>query len=108
MKLTKAMQKTSETLQSVADLYDDHVCQSSKVTLAKRIDACFFQARRTLLATHESLKGVAHPSSLYEVTQISTSRFASMFNVLPQSVLDTHRSTLSRYKEATKDGCVCH
>jgi hypothetical protein len=25
LKLTKAMQKTSETLQSVADLYEDHV-----------------------------------------------------------------------------------
>lgn len=29
LKLTKAMQKTSETLQNVADLYDDHVCHSS-------------------------------------------------------------------------------
>lgn len=26
LKLTKAMQKTSETLQIVADIYDDHVC----------------------------------------------------------------------------------
>ena len=26
-----------------------------------------WQARRTLLATHESLKGVAHPFSLYQV-----------------------------------------
>jgi hypothetical protein len=25
LKLTRALQKTSETLQSVADLYDDHV-----------------------------------------------------------------------------------
>ncbi|KAG5636826.1 hypothetical protein H0H81_006680 [Sphagnurus paluster] len=67
LKLTKAMQKTSETLQGVADLYDDH-------------------ARRTLLATHESLKGMAHPSSLYE------------------PIITTHKSTLSRYKDATKDG----
>lgn len=29
LKLTKAMQKTCETLQNVADLYDDHVSQSS-------------------------------------------------------------------------------
>ncbi|KAJ6612645.1 hypothetical protein B0H10DRAFT_2051303 [Mycena sp. CBHHK59/15] len=64
LKLTKAMQKTSEALQSVADLYDDH-------------------ARRTQLATHESLKSVAHPSSLYE------------------GVVTTHRSTLSRYSQAT-------
>ncbi|KAJ7640857.1 hypothetical protein DFH06DRAFT_1052595 [Mycena polygramma] len=63
LKLTKAMQKTSETLQSVADLYDDH-------------------ARRTQLATHEALKSVAHPSSLYE------------------GVVTTHRSTLSRYSQA--------
>ncbi|KAH9174915.1 hypothetical protein EDB89DRAFT_421059 [Lactarius sanguifluus] len=46
LKLTKALQKTSETLQNVADLYDDH-------------------ARRTQLATHEALKNVAHPSQLY-------------------------------------------
>ncbi|KAJ7064910.1 hypothetical protein C8F01DRAFT_1128718 [Mycena amicta] len=64
LKLTNAMQKTSEALQSVADLYDDH-------------------ARRTQLATHEALKGVAHPSSLYE------------------GVITTHRSTLSRYSQAT-------
>ncbi|KAJ7167312.1 hypothetical protein C8R43DRAFT_1121750 [Mycena crocata] len=64
LKLTKAMQKTSEAMQSVADLYDDH-------------------ARRTQLATHEALKSVAHPSSLYE------------------GVVTTHRSTLSRYSQAT-------
>jgi sorting nexin-9/18/33 len=46
LKLTKALQKTSETLQSVADLYDDH-------------------ARRTQLITHESLKSVAYPSQQY-------------------------------------------
>ncbi|KAH9852382.1 PX-domain-containing protein [Lenzites betulinus] len=46
LKLTKAMQKTSETLQIVADLYDSH-------------------ARRTQLATHEAFKNVAHPSALY-------------------------------------------
>ncbi|KAF5379083.1 hypothetical protein D9615_005912 [Tricholomella constricta] len=67
LKLTKAMQKTSETLQGVADLYDDH-------------------ARRTQLATHESLKGMAHPSSLYE------------------PIVTTHKSTLSRYQDATREG----
>ncbi|KAI9508532.1 hypothetical protein F5148DRAFT_1195231 [Russula earlei] len=46
LKLTKAIQRTSETLQSIADIYDDH-------------------ARRTQLITHEALKGVAHPSQLY-------------------------------------------
>ncbi|EFI27068.1 Sh3px3 protein [Coprinopsis cinerea okayama7 len=61
--LTKAMQKTSETLQSVADLYDDH-------------------ARRTQLATHEYLKTMAHPSSIYE------------------GVITTHRETLTRWNEA--------
>ncbi|OSX61140.1 hypothetical protein POSPLADRAFT_1047403 [Postia placenta MAD-698-R-SB12] len=65
--LTKALQKTSETLQNVADLYDDH-------------------ARRTQLATHEALKGVAHPEAIYA------------------PVIDTHRSTLSRYHEAIRDG----
>ncbi|KAF5310964.1 hypothetical protein D9619_007949 [Psilocybe cf. subviscida] len=62
LKLTKAVQKTSDTLQTVANLYDGH-------------------ARRTQLATHESLKLMAHPSSLYE------------------SVITTHKSTLSRYKD---------
>ncbi|TFY70943.1 hypothetical protein EVG20_g2061 [Dentipellis fragilis] len=46
LRLTKALQKTSETLQSVADLYDDH-------------------ARRRQLLTHDALKTVAHPSPLY-------------------------------------------
>ncbi|TFK26567.1 hypothetical protein FA15DRAFT_637246 [Coprinopsis marcescibilis] len=63
LKLTKAMQKTSEALQSVADLYDDH-------------------ARRTQLATHESLKTMAHPSAIYE------------------GVITTHRSSLSLYNDA--------
>ncbi|KAF9234262.1 hypothetical protein BU15DRAFT_90042 [Melanogaster broomeanus] len=66
LKLTKALQKATETLQSVADLYDDH-------------------ARRTQLATHESLKNVAHPYMTY------------------QGVIETHRSTSTRYTEATDD-----
>ncbi|THH21169.1 hypothetical protein EW146_g355 [Bondarzewia mesenterica] len=66
LKLTKALQKTAETLQSVGDLYDDH-------------------ARRTQLATHEALKGVAHPSQLYA------------------PVVDTHRNALSRFTEATRN-----
>ncbi|KAK7462902.1 hypothetical protein VKT23_007481 [Stygiomarasmius scandens] len=60
--LTKAMQRTADSLQSVADLYDDH-------------------ARRTQLATHESLKGVAHPATVYD------------------GVITTHRSTLTRYRD---------
>jgi len=36
LKLTKAMQKTSDTLQSVADLYDDHVSALSPL----RRDLC--------------------------------------------------------------------
>ncbi|TFK82332.1 PX-domain-containing protein [Polyporus arcularius HHB13444] len=67
LKLTKAMQKTSETLQIVADLYDDH-------------------ARRTQLATHEAFKNVAHPATLYA------------------PVVDTHRSTLSRYHDSIREG----
>ena len=42
------MQKAADTLQSVADIYDDH-------------------ARRTQLATHETLKGVSHPYTTYAV-----------------------------------------
>ncbi|KAL4245133.1 hypothetical protein ABKN59_010528 [Abortiporus biennis] len=65
--LTKAMQRTSETLIGVADLWDSH-------------------ARNTLFNTHDSLKSVAHPNALYA------------------GVIDTHRSTLDRYNEATKAG----
>ncbi|KAJ2927149.1 hypothetical protein H1R20_g9926, partial [Candolleomyces eurysporus] len=61
LKLTKAIQKTSETLQNVADLYDDH-------------------ARRTQLSTHESMKTMAHPAAIYEGI-ISTHRSTlSRFN----------------------------
>ncbi|KAH9916993.1 uncharacterized protein BXZ73DRAFT_92431 [Epithele typhae] len=67
LKLTKAMQKTSETLQIVADLYDDH-------------------ARRTQLMTHEAFKNAAHPATLYA------------------PVVDTHRSTLSRYHDSIQQG----
>ncbi|KDQ50377.1 hypothetical protein JAAARDRAFT_211785 [Jaapia argillacea MUCL 33604] len=69
LRLTKAIQRTSETLQSVADLYDVY-------------------ARRTQLATHESMKTVAHPSSLYG------------------GVVETHRSTLSRFKIAAAEQCA--
>ncbi|KAF5369089.1 hypothetical protein D9758_002873 [Tetrapyrgos nigripes] len=60
--LTKTIQRTADSLQSVADMYDDH-------------------ARRTQLATHESLKGVAHPATVYD------------------GVITTHRSTLTRYRD---------
>ncbi|KIJ61647.1 hypothetical protein HYDPIDRAFT_31245, partial [Hydnomerulius pinastri MD-312] len=66
LKLTKAVQKSCESFQRVADLYDDH-------------------ARRTQLATHESLKSVAHPYMTY------------------QGIIDTHRSTSTRYAEALND-----
>lgn len=63
--LTRALQKTADTLQNVADLYDNH-------------------ARQTQLATHEAMKGVAHPASTYA------------------AVVETHRATLSRYAEGPK------
>ncbi|TFY58146.1 hypothetical protein EVJ58_g6601 [Rhodofomes roseus] len=67
LRLTKAVQRTAEAMMSVADLFDDH-------------------ARRKQLATHEALKSVAHPATVYA------------------PVIDTHRSTLSRYQEAIRDG----
>ncbi|KAJ3820075.1 hypothetical protein F5880DRAFT_1615887 [Lentinula raphanica] len=69
LSLTKSLQRTAETLQSVADLYDDH-------------------ARRTQLATHESLKSVAHPAPIYE------------------GIISTHRSTLKRYREAGQENLM--
>ncbi|KZT70045.1 hypothetical protein DAEQUDRAFT_690082 [Daedalea quercina L-15889] len=67
LRLTKTVQRTAETMMSVADLFDDH-------------------ARRKQLATHEALKSVAHPATIYA------------------PVIDTHQSTLSRYQEAIRDG----
>ncbi|EJC97781.1 uncharacterized protein FOMMEDRAFT_149578 [Fomitiporia mediterranea MF3/22] len=46
LRLTKCIQKTAETLQGVADLYDGH-------------------ARRTMLETEDSLKDAAHPDKTY-------------------------------------------
>ncbi|KAF8524273.1 PX-domain-containing protein [Hysterangium stoloniferum] len=46
LKLTKALQKAAESLQSVADMHDD-------------------SARQRQLSSHEALKDVAHPSALY-------------------------------------------
>lgn len=68
LKLTKAMQKTSETLQSVADLYENHVSFFVLSHLITRCSNGMYQARRTQLATHEALKNVAHPSTLYAVS----------------------------------------
>ncbi|KAL5480860.1 hypothetical protein ACEPAI_9800 [Sanghuangporus weigelae] len=65
LRFTKCIQKTAETLQGVADLYDNH-------------------ARRTMLETEDSLKDVAHPDVIYA------------------PVLDIHRQTLERYKEASE------
>lgn len=55
LKLTKSMQKAADTLQSVADVFDDH-------------------ARRTQLVTHEALKGVSHPYTTYAVRRSCDNR----------------------------------
>lgn len=68
LRLTKALQRTAEGLQSVADLYDDNVGASSDGRDAKLIGV--IQARRTQLNSHEALKDVAHPSALYAVRNI--------------------------------------
>ncbi len=69
--MTKAIQKTSDTLQIVADLYDDHVRANAvyvrRYRQGKLIAIACFQARRTQLVTHEAFKNVAHPSTLYAV-----------------------------------------
>lgn len=65
LKLTKAVQKTAETLQTVADLYDDHVC--AKLFACAALHSRLLQARRRQLATHEALKSVAHPYMIYQV-----------------------------------------
>ncbi|PWN47511.1 hypothetical protein IE53DRAFT_303920, partial [Violaceomyces palustris] len=62
--LTKALQGTAESLQVVADLYDDH-------------------AREGLLRQHERLKAISRPHAQFS------------------SLIETHRATLERYREAT-------
>ncbi|KAF8591301.1 hypothetical protein K439DRAFT_1327615 [Ramaria rubella] len=69
LKLTKSLQRMAETLQSIADLHDD-------------------SARRRQLASHETLKDIAHPSKLYA------------------PIVETHRATLKRYKEAAGSDAV--
>ncbi|KIY47422.1 hypothetical protein FISHEDRAFT_45363 [Fistulina hepatica ATCC 64428] len=66
LRLTKSLQRTADALQSVADLYDNH-------------------ARHSLLATHESLKKMAHPMQVYD------------------GIIQTHRAILSRYREVQSD-----
>ena len=80
LKLTKALQKTADTLQTVANLYEGHVRQASLPfffldfsSLTLHYDK---KARRTQLATHESLKLLAHPAAVYEV-----SLFLSLYNL---------------------------
>ena len=65
LRLTKALQRTAEGLQSVADLYDDNVSASRDSRVTELIKA--LQARRAQLNSHEALKDVAHPSALYAV-----------------------------------------
>jgi len=65
LRLTKALQKTAEGLQSVADLYDDNVSASRDGGVTELMGVR--QARRTQLNSHEALKDVAHPSALYAV-----------------------------------------
>ncbi|PWZ02323.1 hypothetical protein BCV70DRAFT_152838, partial [Testicularia cyperi] len=62
--LTSALQNTAESLQDVADLYEQH-------------------AQETLLRQHERIKELSRPHAAV------------------QSLLDTHRTTLSKYCEAT-------
>jgi hypothetical protein len=65
LRMTKALQRAAESLQSVADLYDDNVGTFIDGRVAELIGAR--QARRTQLNSHEALKDVAHPSALYAV-----------------------------------------
>jgi sorting nexin-9/18/33 len=52
------------------------------------------------LATHEALKDVAHPSVLYAVGTLQWDLNVTV--TIWQPVVDTHKSTLSRYKTALK------
>jgi hypothetical protein len=74
LKLTKAVQKTADTLQTVANLYEGHVRQAFRLFSLKfgKLNFVLSQkARRTQLATHESLKLLAHPAAMYEVNLFS-------------------------------------
>ena len=71
LKLTKALQKTADTLQTVANLYEGHVRQAFLPSFFKPNFVLRQKARRTQLATHESLKLLAHPAAVYEVSFLS-------------------------------------
>ncbi|KAG9028962.1 hypothetical protein FS837_003699, partial [Tulasnella sp. UAMH 9824] len=68
---TKAYQRTAETLQYIADAYDDH-------------------ARRTQYATHDALKDVAHPSETYAGVIDTHRATLSRYNELMQSAEPDH------------------
>ncbi|KAH7886935.1 hypothetical protein F5I97DRAFT_1075829 [Phlebopus sp. FC_14] len=88
LKLTKAIQKTSESLQSVADLYDDH-------------------ARRRQLFTHESLKDVAHPYMTYrgtiETHKSTSARYAQAINEDSNAEMTTRCETVLNATMAEMD-----
>ncbi|KAG8955111.1 hypothetical protein FRC04_009568 [Tulasnella sp. 424] len=67
LKRTKAYQRTAETLQYIADAYDDH-------------------ARRTQYATHDALKDVAHPSATYAGVIDTHRATLSRFDELNQNI----------------------
>ncbi|KAG8960054.1 hypothetical protein FRC05_007128 [Tulasnella sp. 425] len=69
LKRTKAYQRTVETLQYIADAYDDHI-----------------SARRTQYATHDALKDVAHPSATYAGVIDAHRATLSRFDELNQNI----------------------
>ncbi|KAI0251172.1 hypothetical protein BJV78DRAFT_1282682 [Lactifluus subvellereus] len=84
LKLTRALQKTSETLQGVADLYDDH-------------------ARRTQLATHDALKDVAHPSQLYAPDEEVASRCETVLNITMAEMETYHTQKVEDFASLAKE-----
>lgn len=104
LKATKAIQKVSGALQSIARLYDDNVSvlRRCRFGYARMIS---LQSRRTMLATHQSLKSLAHPHMVYQVIspcQRSMLQWPLMRGLV-QGIIEIHRATATRCAEAVQN-----
>lgn len=59
-----------------------------------------------MLDTHESLKDVAHASAIYAVSLPTWLQIATFDSIHCQPIVDTHKSALTRFKEATSGPSV--
>ncbi|KAG1852653.1 hypothetical protein C8R48DRAFT_676150 [Suillus tomentosus] len=78
--------KTSDGLQIVADLYDDHT-----------------KARRTQLATHDAFKSVAHPYQLYESNDEMAARSETVLNTTMAEMDTYHDQKVEKFSTIMRE-----